>query len=231
MSQRLITAWLMPILMFGAVGTNSLSNASPKLKPQILTQSEPRETIARSIANFSGTCRYQDLIACDRDCDSDRSDQTVTTASVPDSRPLPIQSLAVGGIAILFTEAQVREVLGNPTEVRAGDNPLLGGEERYLYYSKRGIHGVQLIKGKASQQFQVVSVLVNNTGSATYDGIQVGDNRQKLLQTYGSPTSIWQQGDDVQILSYSSHATPASFDFTLLGDRITEIRLSRNVSL
>ncbi len=141
------------------------------------------------------------------------------------SPPLSVESLSLGGISLQFTEAEVRQQLGEPEEVNESDNPLLG-QERYLYYNRQGIHGVQLIKDKKTGQFQVYSITAKNSTAATRDGIRIGDARQKLQQTYGVPASIENQGNLI-VLYYISKAIPAEFAFTILldTDKITAINL------
>jgi hypothetical protein len=125
-------------------------------------------------------------------------------------QPLTIDTMRLGGISLQFTESQVRAALGQPQTVDENDNPLIGAQERYLYYNKNGIHGIQLIKEKSSGQFVVFSVLANNVGAASQNGIQVKDSRKKLIKVLGQPSSIQNQGDDQEIWLYSS-SDPITF--------------------
>jgi hypothetical protein len=151
-------------------------------------------------------------------------------SSAPPSKPLSLKSLAVGGISISSSEAQVRSILGKPQQIDSIYNDILSSKQRFLYYNKRGIHGITFNQNLKSGKFEFFSLLVNDVGSATSDGIKVGNTRQQLLNVYGTPSSIQQQGDDMEIVNYSSTANSADFSFTLFHDRITEIRLERRLS-
>jgi hypothetical protein len=143
------------------------------------------------------------------------------------------ESFELGGISLESTEDQIRSMLGEPEEVRTLDNAILRGEERYLSYFKQGIRGVQLIKDAKTGQFQVYSVLAIGKEAATRDGIRVGDPSQKLLTTYGYPTSVETQGNVDTLHYYFSDGRPEMLSFTVVqdSDRITEIELSRRSSL
>ncbi|MGL5081677.1 MAG: hypothetical protein ACRC8A_09335 [Microcoleaceae cyanobacterium] len=142
--------------------------------------------------------------------------------------PLPIESLEVGGISILLTEAEVRSRLGEPEQV-IEDKTSLIGNERYLEYSDIGIHGIQLVEEGNSSEFVVFSVQLINDKLATRNGVRVNDTRQKVVETYGVPSSIEQQGDDGEVYHYSSSTMPVSLSFTLRNNQVTEIFLSRQL--
>lgn len=144
---------------------------------------------------------------------------------------LSMQTLKLGDISLLSTEAQVRAALGQPASVKDSNNPLIGGDERYLFYEKNGINAVQLVKHKATGQFVVFSVLVSDAGAATHKGIQVKDPVQKVIAAYGKPSSVEAQGDTVDVLYYATSDKQAYIAFTVLGDRVTEIMMSRQVAL
>jgi hypothetical protein len=143
------------------------------------------------------------------------------------SIPLASASLEVGGISVLFTEAQLKQRLGQPKEVTNENN--MFGVRRYLYYGKNGIHGIYVIKERNSKQFRFCSMLVNGAPSATHDGIRVGDPSQKVIATYGNPASVWQQGDG-EILYYRTVANSAELAFTVTDGKVTQIQLSRSVN-
>jgi hypothetical protein len=145
--------------------------------------------------------------------------------------PLPAARMELGGIRLEFTEAQVRQKLGPPSQVDELDNPLLGGKERYLLYMKQGIQGVQLIQDAKTKQYQVFSVLAIDAAAATPDGVKPGDPVATLLRLYGPPAAVENQGNVDTLYYKSDQGIPSELAFTVPADtnRITEIRLSRRV--
>jgi outer membrane protein assembly factor BamE (lipoprotein component of BamABCDE complex) len=145
------------------------------------------------------------------------------------AKPLSAKSMELGGMTLQFTEDQVRQKLGTPSQVNESDNPLLGAKERYFVYFKNGIQGVQLIQDAKTGKYQVVSILAIAAPASTPEGIKPGDPLDKLLKTYGKPSSVYNMGNVDTLYYLSDDGIPAELSFTVLLDtnRITEVGLSR----
>jgi len=153
-----------------------------------------------------------------------------SASSLAQQSALSIQTMKIGDISLLSTESQVRAVLGQPSDVKDDKNPLIGGDERYLFYGKNGINAVQLVKNKATGEFIVFSVLVSDAGTATHKGIQVKDPVRKVIAAYGKPSSVEAQGN-VDMLYYLSSDKQGYMVFTVVDERVTEIMMSRQAAL
>jgi hypothetical protein len=133
-------------------------------------------------------------------------------------RPLSLESLEIGGISALSTEAQVRAKLGQPRRMETKDWPCCG-QVRTLDYDRIRIQLVEAVPGGT---FSVFAVSTRSSHWITRDRVRVGDSRQRVIERYGQPSSI-RQTDKATRLIYSLDILAAQLSFEVQNNRVIQI--------
>lgn len=148
------------------------------------------------------------------------ANQPASVAQSP-ADTLAIEQLAIAGVQLSTPESTVRQQLGAPLS-QVDEDWACCGMVRTLNY---GQTTVKLLESLDGETFEVFSFHTSNADLATKDGIRVGDSRQKLLATYGTPDGSYEEEEDgMTTLVYGAPVDyAAALWFKLTGDRIVEI--------
>jgi hypothetical protein len=141
------------------------------------------------------------------------------TARASETTPLNFSQVQVGGVRLGDSEDEVIATLGAPqqrAQSRLNDGLGITLSLRYP--------GLQIGLTQTSDASAVSFLKATSSQYATVDGVRVGDNRQKILDTYGTPASE----DPTQgLIRYRYEST--SLFFILQGDRIVELGYSSEI--
>ncbi len=133
-------------------------------------------------------------------------------------RPISFDSLEIGGISALSTEAQVRAKLGQPRRIETKDWPCCGQVRIFDYDGIR----IQLVEDIPGGPFSVFAVSTRSSQWRTRDRIRVGDSCQQVIERYGPPSSI-QHTDKAIRLIYFLDAVAAQLSFEVQHNRVVQI--------
>lgn len=103
----------------------------------------------------------------------------LTTSAIGEAATVDREHFVVGGVGLDSTPEYVESIYGAPDNVEYGRGPF--GDITHWYYGDS--FSIGFVDGVATY----IDVTDNN-GIKTVDGIQVGDTRAKVEQTYGQPT-------------------------------------------
>jgi len=124
-----------------------------------------------------------------------------------------IDAAKIRGLSLESDEAAVRLALGSPTKETAGHDDAADAPSKELIFQGLTVYLVNN---------EVYRITCKAKGYATPAGIQVGDERQKVLSVYG-PASAFGHTDEV--LSYGIKGSDAWLEFRIREKRVVEIRL------
>lgn len=102
----------------------------------------------------------------------------IMASATGEAATLDKEHFVVGGIGLDSTPEYVESIYGAPDDVKYGHGPF--GDITHWYYGDS--FSIGFVDGVATY----IDVTDNN-GIKTVDGIQVGDIREKVEQTYGMP--------------------------------------------
>lgn len=103
----------------------------------------------------------------------------IMATTTGEAATLDKEHFVVGGVGLDSTPEYVESIYGAPDDVKYGHGPF--GDITHWYYGDS--FSIGFVDGVATY----IDVTDNN-GIKTVDGIQVGDTRVKVEQTYGRPT-------------------------------------------
>jgi hypothetical protein len=143
----------------------------------------------------------------------------VSIATGPTSGALLERSQAdVGGIRLGATEAEVRQMMGEPASQREEQTGCCGILRSLTFNDLT----VSLIEGNVPGKYVVYSLASRNPEMATADGIRIGSSRQQVTATYGTPSRESTEGG-VTHLVYDVGEAASFLTFGLQGDRVIEM--------
>lgn len=103
----------------------------------------------------------------------------ITISTIGLAATLDEEHFVVGGVGLDSTPEYVESIYGTPDNIKLGHGPF--GDVTHWYYGSS--FSIGFLDGVATY----IDVTDKN-GIKTIDGIQVGDTRVKVEQTYGQPT-------------------------------------------
>jgi hypothetical protein len=114
----------------------------------------------------------------------------------------------------------VRRILGKPQRVVNQDSPAIG-KIRTLKYREISVDLAEDVNKKGS--YYVYKISTKSPKIRTLDGVRVGDNRIRVIKTYGQASEG--KNGKVNFLSYEGdlNDSPSVFLFTIDNGKVTEI--------
>ncbi|MDX2211772.1 MAG: hypothetical protein SFY66_00660 [Oculatellaceae cyanobacterium bins.114] len=128
------------------------------------------------------------------------------SSSAASTLALETAQASIGGISTTATEADVRQILGEPLEAKDEENQI-GLVLRRLEYPTLS---VGLADGT------VYSLSTRSPDMPTADGIRVGDTQQQVIEAYGQPHEITTENNVTQLVYYVN--APATWIFQVEGN-------------
>ena len=133
------------------------------------------------------------------------------------ARGLSSSQLSVAGLRFRSSEDQVFQALGRPDVASPPRyDPSLGDSVSNWQYD-----GIAVLM----KDHGVVKVRCSATRCASENGVAVGDSRDKVIRTYGTPRTI-ETVDDREMLRYSGSVAECSLNFTIKDGSVSTIDLA-----
>ena len=146
-----------------------------------------------------------------------RDEQGADSAPPPRARGLSSGQLSVAGLRFRSSEEQVVQAIGRPDVASPPRyDPSLGDSVSNWQYD-----GILVLM----KDHGVVKVHCSATRCASANGVAVGDSRDKVIRTYGSPRTI-ETADEKELLRYSGTVAECSLNFTIKDGSVSTIDLA-----
>lgn len=139
--------------------------------------------------------------------------------------PFSIEQVEIGQINSGSTEAQVRQVLGNPARVE-DEYWDCCGNMRMLSY---GSTSVKLMEDDRSNSFIVFAFSTTDPNLTTRDGIRIGSTLSDVSVAYGNMENTEQDGDGMTVF-YSVDEYATSMIFRFQKERVIEMSFLKEIT-